>query len=70
MIWLFDVFFYTRGVIKWASFPTVHFTMPSRPIPAYTDNHAKSHKVATFPTARFTMAPFLAFVRNFVQGGR
>jgi hypothetical protein len=69
MIWLFDLFFYTRGVIKWASFPTVHFTMPSRPIPAYTDNHAKNHKVATFPAARFTMAQCLAIVRNFVQGG-
>jgi hypothetical protein len=70
MIWFFDVFFDTRGVIKWATFPTVHFTMPSRPIPAYTDNHAKNHKVATFAAARFTMAPCLAFVRNFVQGGR
>jgi hypothetical protein len=70
MIWPFDLLFYTRGGIKWASFPTVRFTMPSRPIPAYTDNQAKNHKVATFQAARFTMAPCLTFVRNFVQGGR
>jgi hypothetical protein len=61
MIWLFDVFFYTRDVIKWAISPAAHFTMASRPIPAYTDDHAQNHKVATFQAVRFTIAPRLSF---------